>query len=184
MKAPLLADGASYSDSPEDRRDANRKAKKVNAIITSMYDDFKVKTSQKRITKNSTYRCSSYKSELLSHVHDVCYNEFANVSFVMSTRNVKKDAVIPLLRMNKATGVVGSISFMGLNSVDAPTDSLANYGAFIITRNEIIKETQLSYYATADTPDMDWYCSLQFVLYDNNGEINDLSTIQEGKADE
>ena len=181
MKAPLLADGASLTDSPKDKIKADRQAKKVNEIITSMYDDFKLQVTQKQKRKNTTFRCSSYKSELLSSVKDVCYNEFANISFTLATRNIAKDAIIPLLRLDKCNGVVGSIQFMGMDDADAPMDSLANYGVFIITRNEIIKETQLSYYATADTPNKDWKCSLQFIMYDEAGELSDLSVIQVAK---
>lgn len=163
---PVFADSREMSSGSEKKDEAQ--ANKTNEIIQSMFDDFTVKTTQGQINTNDTYRASSYRSQIVDNVKDVCYNEFCNMSFDFYAVNLKKsdkeeNNIIPILKLN-IDSIVGDVLFLGLDDTEKPTDSLANYGIFIITYNDIANEKQLSFYITKDVPEKVWHCSVQMII--------------------
>lgn len=158
---PIFADSREMSSGSEKKDEAQ--ANKTNEIIQSMFDDFTVKTTQGQVVTNDTFRASSYRSQIVDEVKDVCYNEFCNMSFDFYAINIKKDSVTPVLKLN-IDSILGEVLFLGLDDVDEPTDSLANYGAFILSYNDIANEKQLSFYATQDVPEKVWHCSVQMII--------------------
>lgn len=142
---------------------AVRQAEKVNNIISSMFDDFTVKTTQGKKTINNTYRASSYRSQLVDNVKDVCYNEYCTLSFDFYSSNITRGMVVPVLRLDNIKSILGDIMFTGIDSKTSPTSSLANYGFFTITYNDIADERQLSFVALTDVPEKIWYVSLMFI---------------------
>lgn len=158
---PIFADKRDMV-SGSDEKDAAQ-ANKTNEIIQSMFDDFTVKTTQGQITTNDTYRASSYRSQIVDNVKDICYNEFCNMSFDFYSVNIRAESITPVLKLN-IDSIIGDVLFVGLDNVDSPTDSLANYGGFIITYNDIADEKQLSFYAVNDVPEKIWHCSIQMII--------------------
>lgn len=158
---PIFADKRDMS-SGSTKKDAAQ-ANKTNEIIQSMYDDFITKTTQGQVLTNDTYRASSYRSQIVDNVKDICYNEFCNMSFDFYSVNIRAESVTPVLKLN-VDSIIGDVLFVGLDSVDSPTDSLANYGGFIITYNDIADEKQLSFYAVSDVPERIWHCSIQMII--------------------
>ena len=156
---PTLVDSREMS-SGSDEKDAAQ-ANKTNEIIQSMYDDLTVKTTQGQVNTNDTYRASSYRSQLVDNVKDICYNEFCNMSFDFYSVNLKAKSITPVLKLN-IDSIIGDVIFVCLD--DEVTESLAKYGIFIITYNDIADEKQLSFYATEDVPDKVWHCSLQMII--------------------
>lgn len=158
---PMFADKKEMS-SGSDNKDVIQ-ANKTNEIVQAMYDDLTVKVTQGQVNTNDTYRASSYRSQLVDNVKDICYNEFCNMSFDFYSVNLKKESITPVLKLN-IDSIIGDVIFVGLDNIDKPTESLAKYGAFIITYNDIADEKQLSFYATEDVPDKVWYCSIQMII--------------------
>lgn len=156
---PSFADKKEMS-SGSDEKDAAQ-ANKTNEIIQSMYDDLVIKTTQGQVNTNDTYRASSYRSQLVDNVKDICYNEFCNMSFDFYSVNLKKESITPVLKLN-IDSIIGDVIFVGVD--EGVTESLAKYGIFIITYNDIADEKQLSFYATEDVPDKVWHCSLQMII--------------------
>lgn len=156
---PMFVDSREMS-SGSDKKDTAQ-ANKTNEIIQSMYDDLTTKTTQGQVTINDTYRASSYRSQLVDNVKDICYNEFCNMSFDFYSVNLKKKSITPVIKLN-IDSIVGDVIFVGLD--DEVTESLAKYGIFIITYNDIADEKQLSFYATEDVPDKVWHCSIQMII--------------------
>lgn len=166
---PILADGAEMD--PANKRKAEKQAEKVNSIISSMFDDYAVKTTQGQQNTNYTYRASSYRSQIVDNVKDACYNEFGNMSFDFYAIGIKKETMTPVLRLS-INSIVGNILFVGLDDLDKPTQSLASYGFFILTKNEVVGEQQLSFYATKNVPEKIWHCSVQFIVYGVNKDVS------------
>ena len=158
---PMFVDNREMS-SGSDKKDTAQ-ASKTNEIIQSMYDDLTTKTTQGQINTNDTYRASSYRSQLVDNVKDICYNEFCNMSFDFYSVGLKAKSITPVLKLN-IDSIVGDVLFMGLDDIEKPTDNLSNYGAFIITYNDIADEKQLSFYAVEDVPDKVWKCSVQMII--------------------
>lgn len=158
---PIFVDSREMS-SGSDKKDTAQ-ASKTNEIIQSMYDDLTTKTTQGQINTNDTYRASSYRSQLVDNVKDICYNEFCNMSFDFYSVNLKAKSITPVLKLN-IDSIVGGVLFMGLDDIEKPTDNLSNYGTFIMTYNDIADEKQLSFYATEDVPDKVWHCSVQMII--------------------
>lgn len=158
---PTFVDSREMSSGSDKKDEAQ--ANKTNEIIQSMYDDLTVKVTQGQVNTNDTYRASSYRSQLVDNVKDICYNEFCNMSFDFYSVNLKKESITPVLKLN-IDSIIGDVIFVGLNNIDKPTESLAKYGTFIITYNDIADEKQLSFYATEDVPDKVWYCSIQMII--------------------
>lgn len=158
---PMFVDSREMS-SGSDKKDTAQ-ASKTNEIIQSMYDDLTTKTTQGQINTNDTYRASSYRSQLVDNVKDICYNEFCNMSFDFYSVNLKAKSITPILKLN-IDSIIGDVMFVGLDDIEKPIDNLSNYGAFIITYNDIADEKQLSFYATEDVPDKVWHCSLQMII--------------------
>lgn len=173
---PILADAAELD--PNNKKKAKAQSDKVNSIISSMFDDYAVKTTQGEQTTNYTYRASSYRSQIVDNVKDACYNEFANMSFDFYAINIKKDSMTPVLRLS-INSIVGNILFVGLDDLDKPTQSLASYGFFILTKNEVVGEQQLSFYATKNVPEKVWHCSVQFIVYGVNKDVSLLEAQEE-----
>ena len=158
---PSFADKKEMS-SGSDEKDAAQ-ANKTNEIIQSMYDDLVIKTTQGQINTNDTYRASSYRSQIVDNVKDICYNEFCNMSFDFYSVNLKAKSITPILKLN-IDSIIGDVMFVGLADINKPTDTLASYGTFIITYNDIADEKQLSFYAVEDVPDKVWHCSVQMII--------------------
>lgn len=156
---PILADHKSM----EEGKKGEAQAKKVNEIISSMYDDFTVRTTQRQITTNASYRASSYRSQIVDNVKDACYNQFGNLSFDFYAIGIKKDTVTPILELN-VRRMLGNIQFTGVDDKSSPLYNLANYGYFIFTKNEGMDEYQLSFYAESNVPERIWYCSVSFIV--------------------
>ena len=158
---PTFVDSREMSSGSDKKDEAQ--ANKTNEIIQAMYDDLTVKVTQGQINTNDTYRASSYRSQIVDNVKDICYNEFCNMSFDFYTVNIKKESITPLLKLN-IDSIIGDVMFVGLDDIEKPTESLLKYGVFIITYNDIADEKQLSFYATEDVPDKVWYCSIQMII--------------------
>lgn len=158
---PMFVDSREMS-SGSDKKDTAQ-ASKTNEIIQSMYDDLTTKTTQGQINTNDTYRASSYRGQLVDNVKDICYNEFCNMSFDFYSINLKAKSITPVLKLN-IDSIIGGVMFVGLDDIDKPTDTLASYGTFIITYNDIADEKQLSFYAVEDVPDKVWHCSVQMII--------------------
>lgn len=158
---PMFVDSREMS-SGSGKKDTAQ-ASKTNEIIQSMYDDLTTKTTQGQINTNDTYRASSYRSQLVDNVKDVCYNEFCNMSFDFYSVGLKAKSITPVLKLN-IDSIVGGVLFMGLDDIEKPTDNLSSYGTFIITYNDIADEKQLSFYAVEDVPDKVWKCSVQMII--------------------
>lgn len=158
---PMFVDSREMS-SGSDKKDTAQ-ANKTNEIIQSMYDDLTTKTTQGQVTINDTYRASSYRSQLVDNVKDICYNEFCNMSFDFYSVNLKKESITPVIKLN-IDSIVGYVLFMGVDDIEKPTDTLSSYGTFIITYNDIADEKQLSFYAIEDVPDKVWKCSVQMII--------------------
>lgn len=158
---PVFADSREMSSGSEKKDEAQ--ANKTNEIIQSMFDDFTVKTTQGQVNTNDTYRASSYRSQTVDNVKDVCYNEFCNISFDFYAVNLKKGSITPILKLN-IDSILGDVLFLGLDDIEKPTDNLANYGVFTLTYNDIADEKQLSFYATEDVPEKVWHCSVQMII--------------------
>lgn len=158
---PTFVDSREMSSGSDKKDEAQ--ANKTNEIIQSMYDDLTVKVTQGQVNTNDTYRASSYRSQLVDNVKDICYNEFCNMSFDFYSVNLKKKSITPVLKLN-IDSIIGDVIFVGLDNIDKPTESLAKYGTFIITYNDIADEKQLSFYAAEDVPDKVWYCSIQMII--------------------
>lgn len=173
---PILADSNELDK--DNKRKAEAQAAKVNSIISSMFDDYAVKTTQGEQTTNYTYRASSYRSQIVDEVKDACYNEFANMSFDFYAIGIKKETMTPVLRLS-VDSIVGNILFVGLDDLDKPTQSLASYGFFLLTKNEVVGEQQLSFYATKNVPEKVWHCSVQFVVYGVNKDVSLLEAQEE-----
>lgn len=173
---PLMADGAEMD--PNNKAKAKKQAEKVNSMISSMFDDYAVKTTQGEQTTNYTYRASSYRSQIVDDVKDACYNEFANLSFDFYAIGIKKETMTPVLRLS-VDSIVGNILFIGLDDLDKPKSSLAQYGFFILTKNEVVGEQQLSFYATSNVPEKVWHCSVQFIVYGVNKDVSLLEAQEE-----
>lgn len=152
-------------------RKAGAQARKINEIISSMFDDFTVKITQTDKTYNTTYRASSYRSQLVDNVKDVCYNEFCCLSFDFYSVNLERGKVYPVLRLN-VDRILGEILFLGIDDENRPTDNLANYGTFVFTYNDIADEKQLSFYALQNVPNKIWHVCCQFI---NSGDLRDGS---------
>lgn len=166
---PILADSNELDQN--NKKKAKAQADKVNSMISSMFDDYAVKTTQGEQNTNYTYRASSYRSQIVDNVKDACYNEFANLSFDFYAINIKKDSITPLLRLS-IESIVGNMIFVGLDNLSKPTSSLASYGYFVLTKNDVVGEQQLSFYATKNVPEKIWYCSLQFIVYGVNKDVS------------
>lgn len=158
---PMFVDSREMS-SGSDKKDTAQ-ASKTNEIIQSMYDDLTTKTTQGQINTNDTYRASSYRSQLVDNVKDICYNEFCNMSFDFYSVGLKAKSITPILKLN-IDSIIGDVMFVGLDDIEKPTDTLASYGTFIITYNDIADEKQLSFYAVEDVPDKVWRCSVQMII--------------------
>lgn len=158
---PSFADKKEMSSGYDEKDEAQ--ANKTNEIIQSLFDDLTVKVTQGQVNTNDTYRASSYRSQIVDNVKDICYNEFCNMSFDFYSVNLKKESITPVLKLN-IDSIIGDVIFIGLDNIDKPTESLAKYGTFIITYNDIADEKQLSFYATEDVPDKVWYCSIQMII--------------------
>ena len=158
---PTFVDSREMSSGSDKKDEAQ--ANKTNEIIQSMYDDLTVKVTQGQINTNDTYRASSYRSQIVDNVKDICYNEFCNMSFDFYTVNIKKESITPLLKLN-IDSIIGDVMFVGLDDIEKPTESLSKYGVFIITYNDIADEKQLSFYAIEDVPDKVWHCSIQMII--------------------
>lgn len=158
---PMFVDSREMS-SGSDKKDTAQ-ASKTNEIIQSMYDDLTTKTTQGQINTNDTYRASSYRSQIVDNVKDICYNEFCNMSFDFYSVGLKAKSITPVLKLN-IDSIIGDVMFVGLDDIGKPTDTLASYGAFIITYNDIADEKQLSFYAVEDVPDKVWHCSVQMII--------------------
>lgn len=158
---PMFVDSREMS-SGSDKKDTAQ-ASKTNEIIQSMYDDLTTKTTQGQINTNDTYRASSYRSQLVDNVKDICYNEFCNMSFDFYSVGLKSKSITPVLKLN-IDSIVGDVLFMGVDDIEKPTDTLSSYGTFIITYNDIADEKQLSFYAIEDVPDKVWKCSVQMII--------------------
>lgn len=158
---PMFVDSREMS-SGSDKKDTAQ-ASKTNEIIQSMYDDLTTKTTQGQINTNDTYRASSYRSQLVDNVKDICYNEFCNMSFDFYSVGLKAKSITPVLKLN-IDSIVGDVLFMGVDDIEKPTDTLSSYGTFIITYNDIADEKQLSFYAIEDVPDKVWKCSVQMII--------------------
>jgi len=135
-----------------------------------MFDDFTVKTTQGKKTLNNTYRASSYRSQLVDNVKDVCYNEFCNISFDFYSSNITAGMVVPVLRLTTIKSILGDIIFTGVDNKTAPTASLARYGFFTITYNDIADEKQLSFVALQNVPEKVWYVSMMFIANERGAE--------------
>lgn len=83
------------------------------------------------------------------------------MSFDFYSVNLKKESITPVIKLN-IDSIIGDVIFVGLD--EEVTESLAKYGIFIITYNDIADEKQLSFYATEDVPDKVWHCSLQMII--------------------
>ena len=173
---PILADSNELDQN--NKKKAKAQADKVNSMISSMFDDYAVKTTQGEQNTNYTYRASSYRSQIVDNVKDACYNEFANLSFDFYAINIKKDSITPVLRLS-IDSIVGNMIFVGLDNLSKPTSSLASYGYFVLTRNDVVGEQQLSFYATKNVPEKIWYCSLQFIVYGVNKDVSLLEAQEE-----
>lgn len=156
---PSFVDSREMSSGSDKKDEAQ--ANKTNEIVQSMFDDLTIKTTQGQVNTNDTYRASSYRSQLVDNVKDICYNEFCNMSFDFYTVNIKKESITPVLKLN-IDSIIGDVIFVGLD--DDVTESLAKYGIFILTYNDIADEKQLSFYATEDVPEKVWHCSLQMII--------------------
>lgn len=158
---PMFVDSREMS-SGSDKKDTAQ-ASKTNEIIQSMYDDLTTKTTQGQINTNDTYRASSYRSQIVDNVKDICYNEFCNMSFDFYSVNLKAKSITPVLKLS-IDSLIGDVIFVGLDDINKPTDTLASYGTFIMTYNDIADEKQLSFYAVEDVPDKVWHCSVQMII--------------------
>lgn len=170
---PILAD--SNEMDKDQKKKAEAQSSKVNSIISSMFDDYTVKTTQGQQTTNYTYRASSYRSQIVDRVKDACYNEFGNLSFDFYAINIKKETLTPVLRLS-VENIIGNIIFVGLDDLDKPSTNLASYGTFILTKNEIANEQQLSFYAYSNVPEKIYHCSLQFIVYNVNKDVSLLDS--------
>lgn len=176
---PILADKAHMSDK-EDPKKVEAQANKINSIIQNSFDDFTVKTVQGQKTSNYTYRASSYRSAIVDNVKDCCYNEYGNISFDFYAINIKKGSLTPVLRLN-IKSIVGNITFVGLDDLNKPQTSLSTYGYFILTKNNIAGENQLSFFATSNVPEKIFHTSCSFII----GEVNqDVAVLGEEKSEE
>lgn len=158
---PSFADKKEMSSGYDEKDEAQ--ANKTNEIIQSLFDDLTVKVTQGQINTNDTYRASSYRSQIVDNVKDICYNEFCNMSFDFYAVNIKKESITPLLKLN-IDSIIGDVMFVGLDDIEKPTEPLSKYGLFIITYNDIADEKQLSFYAIEDVPDKVWHCSIQMII--------------------
>lgn len=167
-----------YASKENATKKEKAQANKINSIISVMNDNFIAKTNQEEITVNSSYKLSKERSLYIDRNRDLCYNEFANVSFDLYTPSVKKGQIIPLLKV-ECSGMIGDIIFAGFNDYNTPTEALAAYAQFIFTKNEQANENQISLYAYKDIPSYKWHCSLQFIV---DGVNEDIEVVEMEKS--
>ena len=159
---PIFADKNEMQNNNGEAK-AEKQANKVNDIIEGMFDDYVVKTTQGQKLLNSTYRVSSYRSQIVDNVKDIAYNEWSCLSFDFYSVNIRQGSITPVLRLN-IKSILGEIIFIGVDNETTPTASLGSYGQFMLSHNDIMDEHQLSFYAYTDVPEKVWHCSLQMIV--------------------
>lgn len=152
LKKPTYADKTKMTEAQAD---------KTNTIIQSMYNQFVSKTTQPEITRIDSWQVTKRANSNVGEYHDMCYDQFCTLSFYFnSTGYTPSDR--PVVFVIKPGYILSDISFVGVDDLNAPTDYLNNYGYFLFTYNDVMKEYFISFQPYADCPSKSWLVSMSF----------------------
>ncbi len=133
----------------------------INTIIQSAYNEFIEKTTQTRINEVRQWQVTKRANTNVGEYHDNCFEEYCHLSFYFnSTGYTSGDQ--PIVFVIKRGTPLSGITFLGVNSLESPSDFLNNYGYFTFTYNQSLNEYHISFVPFADCPSTSWAVYMTF----------------------
>ena len=134
---------------------------KTNTIINSAYTEFLNKTTQQTITKIDQWQVTKRANTNVGEYHDNCFENWCHLSFYFNTTSLQAGKSVVVFTLKQGS-VLSAITFLGTDSLTAPTDYLNNYGYFTFTYNPDLKEYHISFVPYVDMPSISWAVYLTF----------------------